>query len=297
MTLDIRSLHPLFAAEAGGVDLAQDLDAATVQAISDAIDRYAVLVFRGQRLDNDQQVALARRFGEPEVSIQAFRKGETLRVRPEIADVSNIGSDGKVRGRDDRHRMSSLGNQLWHTDSSFRRVTGALSMLHAHGTPPPEGGETEFTDLRAVYDALPDAMRRKVDGLVAEHSIMHSRGLLGFTDFSTEEHAAMPPVPQPVVRRHAGSGRRSLYLASHASHIVGWPVPDGRMLLRDLIEFATQGRFVHRHHWQAGDLVVWDNRCTMHRGRSYDETLPRDLRRVTTSDTGSAMAAGLHQVA
>lgn len=289
MALQIRPLHPLFAAEIAGVDLAAELDDATIGAISDAAARYAVLVFRGQRLTNDGQVAFARRFGEPEISTAVHRAGQKLRLRPEMADVSNLDPDGKARGRDDRQRMFALGNQLWHTDSSFRRVPGALSMLHAHGAPPPEGGETEFTDLRAAWDELPEAMKRKVEGLVAEHSLMHSRATLGFTDFSPEEHAALPPVRQPVVRLHAGSGRKTLYLASHASHIIGWPVPDGRMLLRELIEFATQARFVHRHLWRLGDLVIWDNRCTMHRGRPYDDTLPRDLRRVTTSDAGPAL--------
>jgi len=289
MTVTITRLHPLFAAQVGGVDLAADLDASTVQILADAIAEYGVLVFRGQRLTNDQQVAFACRFGQPEMSTQTYRKDEALRVRPEIADVSNLDADGKPRGRDDRHRMFSLGNQLWHTDSSFRRVPGALSMLHAHGQPPAEGGETEFTDLRAVHDALPEAMRRRVAPMVAEHSLMHSRSLLGFSDFSPDERAAMPPVQQPVVRTHAGSGRKTLYLASHASHILGMPVPDGRMLLRDLIEFATQPQFVHRHAWQLGDLVMWDNRCTMHRGRAYDDTQPRDLRRVTTSDVGPAL--------
>jgi alpha-ketoglutarate-dependent 2,4-dichlorophenoxyacetate dioxygenase len=210
-----------------------------------------------------------------------------------MADVSNLDVEGRTRGRDDRQRMFSLGNQLWHTDSSFREVPGALSILHLHGAPPSWGGETEFTDMRVAYDALPARRKARLDGLVAEHSLMHSRSLLGFADFSAEERAAMPPVRQPVVRRHEGSGRKTLYLASHASHIIGMPVPDGRMLLRDLIEFATQREFVHTHSWAEGDLVMWDNRCTLHRGRAYDEMEKRDLRRVTTSDArpGIEMAA------
>jgi alpha-ketoglutarate-dependent 2,4-dichlorophenoxyacetate dioxygenase len=187
-----------------------------------------------------------------------------------------------------RRRLDWLANRLWHTDASFRAVPGALSMLYAHVVPA-EGGDTEFADLRAAWDALPEAMQEMIEPLVAEHSIFHSRALIGFTDFTDEERAAMPPVPQRLVRRHPGSGRKMLYLASHASHIIGWPVPDGMLLLRELIEHATQPEFVYRHAWRQGDLVIWDNRCTMHRGRAYDETQPRDLRRITTQDTASTL--------
>jgi alpha-ketoglutarate-dependent 2,4-dichlorophenoxyacetate dioxygenase len=287
MTIAVRQLHPLFVAEVSGVDLAAEVPDETIRRISEAIDRHAVLVFHDQRLDDDRQLAFARRFGPIEPP-QAYTGTRRLK-HPEFADVSNLDPENRLRAKDDRKRMNALGNRLWHTDASFRRVPGALSMLYAHVVPP-AGGETEFADLRAAYDALPETMQARVDGLVAEHSIFHSREQIGFTDFAPEERAQMPPVPQRVVRCHPGSKRKTLYLASHASHIVGWPVPDGRLLLRDLIEFATQPEFVYRHHWRVGDLVIWDNRCTMHRGRPYeDDAHPRDLRRVTTQDVASTL--------
>jgi alpha-ketoglutarate-dependent 2,4-dichlorophenoxyacetate dioxygenase len=290
MGLAIRQLHPLFVGEVSGIDLTRALSDAEVREIQQAIDRFAVLVFHDQKLDDESQFVFARRFGPIEPP-QAY-SGRRRLSRAEFADVSNLDADGKPRARDDRRRMNSLGNRLWHTDASFRRVPGALSMLFAHSVPEPgpEGdGDTEFTDLRAAYDALPDGIKTMIDGLVAEHSIFHSRATIGFTDFTEEERAAMPPAPQLLVRRHPGSGRRTLYIAAHASHIVGWPVPEGMLLLRELIEHATQPEFVYRHRWRAGDLVIWDNRCTMHRGRPFDETQRRDLRRITTQDTASTL--------
>ena len=186
----------------------------------------------------------------------------------EIADISNLDGDGNVLEANSKRRLDWLANRLWHTDASFRAVPGALSMLYAHVVPD-EGGETEFADLRAAYDALPHARPRgRSRALVAEHSIWHSRGQLAVTKYTPEELASLPPVPQRVVRTHPGSGRKTLYLAAHASHIIGMPVADGRLLLLDLIEHATQPRFVHSHTWKRGDLVIWDNRCTMHRARA-----------------------------
>jgi alpha-ketoglutarate-dependent 2,4-dichlorophenoxyacetate dioxygenase len=289
MSLHVTQLHPLFVGEVSGIDLARPLPDETVAEVAAAIDRYAVLIFHGQTLDDDSQLAFARRFGpiEPPQTYSGAR-----RLRPEFADVSNLDSDNRPRAPGDRRRMGALGNRLWHTDASFRRVPGALSMLYAHAVPAPGpkgDGDTEFADLRAAWDVLPEAMREMIEPLVAEHSIFHSRALIGFTDFTDEERAAMPPVPQRLVRRHPGSGRKNLYLASHASHFIGWLVPDGMLLLRELIEHATQPEFVYRHAWRQGDLVIWDNRCTMHRGRAYDETQPRDLRRITTQDTASTL--------
>ncbi|MBV8775875.1 MAG: TauD/TfdA family dioxygenase [Alphaproteobacteria bacterium] len=289
MSVEFRQRHPLFVAEARGLDLARPLPEDAVADIKAAIDRYAVVIFPGQRLDDESQIAFARRFGpiEPPQTYSGRR-----RLRAEFADVSNLDADGRPRARDDRRRMNSLGNRLWHTDASFRRVPGALSMLYAHDIPGPSplgDGDTEFADLRAAWDALPEPTRALIADLVAEHSIFHSRAAIGFVDFTDEERAAMPPVPQRLVRRHPGSGRRTLYLASHASHIVGWPVPEGRLLLHDLVEHARQPQFVYRHRWQEGDLVIWDNRCTMHRGRPYDETRRRDLRRITTQDVASTL--------
>jgi len=290
MGLAVRQLHPLFVGEVSGIDLAAPLADGTVAEIAAAIDRHAVLIFHDQKLEDESQLALARRFGPIEPP-QTYSGARRLRYA-EFADVSNLGADGEPRERGDRRRMGSLGNRLWHTDASFRRVPGALSMLYAHAIParsPLGDGETQFADLRAAYDALPETTRQTIEGLVAERSIFHSRALIGFTDFTDEERAAMPPVPQRLVRVHPGSKRKTLYLASHASHIVGWPVPDGMLLLRELIEHATQREFVYRHNWRAGDLVIWDNRCTMHRGRSFDETQHRDLRRITTQDVASTV--------
>ena len=236
-------------------------------------------------------MAFARRFGELELP-RSGRADVKRRLRPEISDISNLDEQNRLRGRDDPRRFDQLGNRLWHTDGSFRRVPAALSMLYAHRVPPPGprgNGETEFADLRAAYDALPEATKDEIEDLVALHDIAWSRGQLGFNDLLFGEKNVLPPVPQRLVRRHPGSGRKTLYIAAHASEIVGWPVPDGRLLLRELIEHATARDFVYRHEWRAGDLVIWDNRCTMHRGRAFDEREVRDLRRVTTRDVASTL--------
>lgn len=284
MSLTVTLVHPLFAAEIGGVDLSGDIDDVTLKGIQRAIETYAVLIFRGQSLTNEQQLAFAGRFGPIEPSVTTYRKDNKHRLdKPGLVDVSNLDETGKPRRADDRLRLMFLGNQLWHTDSSFRKIPGALSMLYAH-TVPPRGGDTEFCDMRAAYDALDAEIKARIDKLQVEHSLMHSRALLGYTDFSAEERAALPPVVHPAVRTLPWSGRNALYLGSHAGEVIDWPMSDGKMLLRDLMEHATQRQFVHAHHWRVGDLVIWDNRCTMHRGRSYDESYARDLRRVTTSD-------------
>jgi alpha-ketoglutarate-dependent 2,4-dichlorophenoxyacetate dioxygenase len=289
--LTIAPLHQLFAAEIGGVDVGRPLDAATVGALNEAIDRYAVLVFHGQELDDERQMAFARQFGELELP-RSGRADVKRRLRPEISDISNLDEENRLRGRDDPRRFDQLGNRLWHTDGSFRRVPAALSMLYAHRVPargPCGNGETEFADLRAAYDALPEATKAEIEDLVALHDIAWSRGQLGFNDLLFGEKNVLPPVPQRLVRTHPGSGRKTLYIAAHACAIVGWPVPDGRLLLRELIEHATVRDFVYRHEWRAGDLVIWDNRCTMHRGRAFDEREVRDLRRVTTRDVASTL--------
>jgi alpha-ketoglutarate-dependent 2,4-dichlorophenoxyacetate dioxygenase len=291
MGFSVRQVHPLFVGEIGGIDISRPLDAATVHALWDAINRYAVLVFHDQDLDDDRQMAFARQFGELELPRSGVAGGER-RLRPEIADISNLDTQGQLRGRDDPRRFDQLGNRLWHTDGSFRRVPAALSMLYAHHVPgpgPSGNGETEFADLRAAYDALPDATKDEIGELIALHDIAWSRGQLGFNELLFGEKQVLPPVPQRVVRTHPGSGRKTLYVAAHASEIVGWPLPDGRLLLRELIEHATQRDFVYRHDWRKGDLVIWDNRCTMHRGRHFDERQVRDLRRVTTRDVASTI--------
>jgi len=202
--------------------------------------------------------------------------------------ISNLDENGAVLSQHDRRRMFALGNQLWHTDASFKRIPAKYSLLHAHSVMP-EGGETQFVDTRAAYDALPPKMQERIETLIAEHSIFSSRAKLGFTDFSEEERRALPPVRRSLVRAHPGSGRKALYIGSHASHIVGWPVPDGRMLISELMEHATQPQFVYTHTWAVGDLIIWDNRCTLHRGRPYDEgNHRRDMRRATIQDLDPA---------
>jgi alpha-ketoglutarate-dependent 2,4-dichlorophenoxyacetate dioxygenase len=291
MSLSVRPLHPRFVGEVGGVDIGRPLDTATVAALWQAIDRYAVLVFRGQMLDDERQMDFARQFGELELP-RSGRADVKRRLRPEMSDISNLDEQGQLRRRDDARRFDQLGNRLWHTDGSFRRIPAALSMLYAHRVPRPGplgDGETEFADLRAAYDTLPAATKAEIEHLVALHDIAWSRAQLGFTELLFGEKDVLPPVPQRLVRVHPGSKRKTLYLAAHASEIVGWPLPDGRLLLRDLIEHATRPEFVYRHAWREGDLVIWDNRCTMHRGRAFDEREVRDLRRVTTRDISSTL--------
>ncbi|WP_439612209.1 TauD/TfdA dioxygenase family protein [Reyranella sp.] len=290
MSITVTPAHPDFAAEIAGVDVSRPLNPADRQAIEDAIDRYAVVVFRGQTLDDEKQVAFARNFG-PIASSALKLRHRDIKHRIEssdVADISNLDGDGNVLKPDARRRLDGLANRLWHTDASFRAVPGALSMLYAHVIPE-EGGDTEFADLRAAYDALPEAKKNELEGLVAEHSIWRSREQLGVVQYTEEERASLPPVPQRLVRTHPGSHRKTLYLAAHASHILGMPVADGRLIILDLIEHATQPRFVHAHRWAKGDLVIWDNRCTMHRARPFDTTKVRDLRRVTTRDVASTL--------
>jgi alpha-ketoglutarate-dependent 2,4-dichlorophenoxyacetate dioxygenase len=210
----------------------------------------------------------------------------------EIGDISNLDEEGRLRARDDRRRLDSLGNRIWHTDASYMPVPVVLGMLHAVAVPQASalgGGETEFADMRAAYDDLPEARKAAIDGLVAEHDIFWSRGQIGFTDFLPGEREKYPLSRQRLVRRHHGPGRKTLYLSAHASHIVGWPVPEGRILLYDLTLHAARPELVYSHNWQVGDLVIWDNRCTMHRGRPHDDRYPRDLHRATTLDTHSTL--------
>jgi alpha-ketoglutarate-dependent 2,4-dichlorophenoxyacetate dioxygenase len=292
MSFELRPLHPHIAAEFAGIDLAQTLDAAAIDAIWAAIDRHAVLVFRDQRLTDAQLRDFAALFGPLEIGRSAARPGRRRLAIPQIGDISNLDVDGQVRSLDDRRRLDSLGNRLWHTDASYMPVPVVLGMLHAVALPPPSpfgNGETEFADMRAAYDALPQATKSAIDGLVVEHDVFWSRGQIGFTEFPPGEREQYPPSPQRLVRLHPGSQRKTLYLSAHASHVVGWPLADGRLLLWDLTAHATQREFVYSHTWRIGDLVIWDNRCTMHRGRPHDEAQPRDLRRATTLDAASTL--------
>jgi alpha-ketoglutarate-dependent 2,4-dichlorophenoxyacetate dioxygenase len=290
MAITVEPVHPLFVGRVTGVDLRRPVDPATFAAIEAASHRHAVLIFPDQRIDDAQQIAFTSLFGPLESAAKAVLKESKARLEHrEIIDVSNLDENDTILPANDRRRLYSLGNQLWHTDASFRRVPARYSLLSARAIPP-EGGETEFADLRAAYDALPETMRRRIDGLVAEHSIWHSRGLVAGFEVNEEERAQLPPVPQVLVRTHPGSKRRSLYLAAHAFRIRGLPEAEGRALLDELTAFATQPRFVYSHRWQVGDLVMWDNRCTMHRGRPYDDTrYRRDMHRTTVRDHASTL--------
>ena len=284
MTLTFRKLHPCFVAEVSPVDLRQAHDPETLGQIRAGMDEYAVLVFRDQPFADDEQLAFAQRLdGElhTKLGISALQKNRL--GNEALGDISNLDESGEIMRSDNRRRMYGLGNRLWHTDASFQDPPGRYSMLSAKVVPPVDA-DTEFADTRAAYDALPEEEKRRLEGLRVHHSIAYSRQTLGF-EFSQGEQDALQGAIHPLVRTIPRSHRRSLYVASHASRIIDWPVPEGRLLLRDLIEHATQAEFVYRHSWRAGDLVIWDNRATMHRARPFDDTkYRRELRRVTTLD-------------
>jgi len=277
-----RQSHAFFA-EVSGIDIRTPVDRESVAAIEAGMDRYAVLVFPGQRISDEEQMAFTRNFG----AIEDARGGNVTKAQDKrlvtgMNDVSNLGKDGRPLGRDSRQRLFNIGNMLWHSDSSFRPVPAKYSLLSARVVNA-KGGNTEFADMRAAYDALDAEMKRHIEDLVCEHSLMYSRGSLGFLDFSEEEKQMFWPVRQRLVRTHPVTGRKSLYLSSHAGAILGMPMPEARILLRDLTEHATQPQFVHVHAWAPYDLVMWDNRQTMHRVRRYDESQPRDMRRTTVA--------------
>ncbi len=286
MATQVSPLHPTFGAEVRGVDLTRAVTPEVFAEIEAAFNSYGILVFPGQPLGDERQLAFSQLFGSLEVNPNYA--GSKMRLRPDIADISNLDAEGQVLARDDHRNLFNLGNQLWHTDSSFKRIPAKCSLLSARELPS-SGGETEFADLRAAWDALPEARKREIDGLVVEHSIFRSRSQIGFAEFNDEICKQLPPVPQALVRHHPASGRTSLYLASHASHIVGRPVEEGRALIEELIAFATQPQFVYQHRWTVGDLVIWDNRCTMHRGRPYDDTQRRVLHRTTVTDYANTL--------
>ncbi len=290
MPIAIRQINPLFAGEVSGIDITKPISQEDVAAIEAGMDRYAVLVFRDQRFTDEEQMAFGANFGRIEVARGGnVTKPQDLRLKAGMNDVSNLGKDGKPLARDSRQRLFNLGNLLWHSDSSFRAIPAKYSLLSARVVNP-KGGNTEFADMRAAYDALDDDTKREIEGLVCEHSLMHSRGSLGFGEFSDEEKEMFKPVRQRLVRTHPVTGRKSLFLASHAGAIIGMPTPEARILLRDLTEHATQPRFVYVHKWKPFDLVMWDNRQTMHRGRRYDETQPRDVRRTTVAGDAPTVA-------
>jgi alpha-ketoglutarate-dependent 2,4-dichlorophenoxyacetate dioxygenase len=288
MAITVCPVTPRFAAEIGDVDLSRPIAPADFQAIREAFTTYSVLIFPDQHLSQDQHLDFARLFGPLETTIALHRKDAKLRVRKEFADVSNLDPENQVWGKDSRQRMFQLGNRLWHTDSSFKRLPALASLLYARSIPP-LGGHTEFADERAAYDALPEEMKRRLDTLVAEHSIFNSRAKLGFSNFSDEERAGLPPVPQVLVRTIPESGRKSLYLASHAGRIFGLPEQEGRALIEQLVAHATQRQFIYTHRWRLHDLVIWDDRCTMHRGTEFDDLRwKRDMQRATVCDVANS---------
>ena len=290
MPVTIRQIHPVFVGEVSGVDISKPLTPEEAAAIDAGINKYAVLVFHDQKLTDEQQMAFTRNFGAIEDARGGnVTKSQDKRLVTGMNDVSNLGKDGRPLARDSRQRLFNIGNMLWHSDSSFRAVPAKYSLLSARVVNS-RGGNTEFADMRAAYDDLEEAMKRHIEDLVCEHSLMYSRGSLGFLDYSEEEKQMFRPVRQRLVRTHPVTGRKSLYLSSHAGSVLGMPMPEARILLRDLTEHATQPRFVHVHTWAPYDLVMWDNRQTMHRVRRYDESEPRDMRRTTVAGDAPTVA-------
>jgi alpha-ketoglutarate-dependent 2,4-dichlorophenoxyacetate dioxygenase len=291
MAIAIRQLHKHFVGEVSGIDLRKPLTRAEAAEIEAGMDKYAVLVFHGQDITDDQQMAFALNFGEREnprggniTKEKDYRLGSAG-----LNDVSNLDKDGKPLPKDHRTHLFNLGNCLWHSDSSFRPIPAKFSLLSARLVNP-KGGNTEFADMRAAYDALDGETKAEIDDLICEHSLMYSRGSLGFLDYTDEEKQMFKPVLQRLVRTHPVHGRKSLYLSSHAGVVRGMSVPEGRLLLRDLTEHATLPEFVYVHKWTLHDLVMWDNRQTMHRVRRYDQSQPRDMRRATVAGTQPTVA-------
>lgn len=283
MTVTIRPLHPVLAGEVTGIDITRALSQDDVAAIEAGMDRFAVLVIPGQNLTDEQQMRFTLNFGPIENAKGGnITKDTDKRLSDGMNDVSNLGKDGKPLPKDSRQTLFNIGNMLWHSDSSFRAVPAKYSLLSARLLNP-KGGNTEFADMRAAYDALDEETKREIEPMICEHSLMYSRGSLGFSDFSEEEKAMFRPVRQRLVRTHPVTGRKSLYLSSHAGAILGQTMPEARIILRDLTEHATQPKFVYVHQWRLHDLVIWDNRQVMHRVRRYDQSQPRDMRRTTVA--------------
>ncbi len=290
MAVTFRKLHPHFGAEAAPIDLRRVHDPETLAAIRAGMDDHALLVFRDQRFSDEEHLDFARRLdGElhTKTGISALKKSRF--GNEALADVSNLTDGGQIQPADDRRRMYGLGNRLWHTDASFQDPPGRYSMLFARVIPP-VGADTEYADMRAAYDALSPELKVRLEGLRVHHSIAHSREILGFA-FSQKEQEILKGAVHPLIRSLPRSGRKSLYIAAHASRIIDWPLPEGRLLLLELIEHATRPEFVYRHQWRVGDLVIYDNRATMHRARPFEDTkYPRELRRVTTLDIQASAA-------
>ena len=265
-----------------------DIDVAEFRRL---MDLHAVCVIRNDKpVSDEEHVEFSRRLGPllPMKMLTMLGKSKSRFALPEVIDIGNIDAEGRLLPEDDRRRAYNRGNLLWHTDASYDQVRGVYSLLSCHSIPP-GGADTEFADMRAAYEALSEETKQRIEKMVVEHSIWHSRALGGMADVSDEEKATRPPAHHRLVHRHPGSGRKVLYLASHASHVVGMPLEEGRALLRELIEFSTRPQFVYRHRWRTGDLLVWDNLQTMHRGTPFDDTkYPRDMRRTTVIEEARA---------
>ncbi|HEY8358018.1 MAG TPA: TauD/TfdA family dioxygenase [Ramlibacter sp.] len=288
MSLQLKPLHPVFGAEAAGIDLAKPLADADVRAINAAMNEHAVLVFRGQPLTPQQQIDFAKSFGPLDIGLKrVFKRKERLEDE-RLIDISNVDAEGNVARRDSPKNLSNFANQLWHSDSSFMNPRAAYSMLHCV-IKPSWGGNTEFADLRAAYDTLDERTRHEIQSLKAEHFALHTRILLGDDAYTDDQKKEIPPAVWPLVDTHPGSGRKVLFVGVHARQVLGWPTAESRMFLQDLLEHATQRERVYVHEWQVGDLVIWDNRATLHRGRRYDVAERRELRRTTINDTPEAM--------
>ena len=287
MSLKLKPLHSVFVAEASGIDITRPLSDGEVRQINAAMNEYAVLVWRGQALTGQQQLDFAKSFGPLDLGLKkVFNRKERLEDE-RLIDISNVDAEGNVARRDSPKNLSNFANQLWHSDSSFQNPRAAYSMLHALVLPS-WGGTTEFADLRAAYDTLPERTRAEVEGLSAEHFALHTRILLGDDAYTDDQKKAIPPAVWPLVQTHPGSGRKLLFVGVHAREIIGWPIAEGRMYLQDLLEHATQRERVYCHEWQVHDLVMWDNRSTLHRGRRYDIGERRELRRTTIEDVPQA---------
>ena len=282
--MQITQIHPHFVAEVTGLDLRQPLTPAQAAEVEAAMDRYAVLVFPGQNVTDDQQKAFSRNFGTLEFATGNIQTQDERRLAFDIADISNLDQKGELFARDDRRRMFNLGNLLWHSDSSFKPTPAKFSALSARAIPK-TGGDTQFADMRAAYDALDDATKTEIADMITHHSLIYSRGLLGFGEFTAEEKEKFAPVRQRLVRTNRATGRKSIFLSSHIGEIEGMPRPEAMALIRDLMEHATQPQFVYTHQWRLHDIVMWDNRQTMHRARRYNDTGEvRDMRRTTVED-------------
>ena len=290
MTIEVTPLTTHIGGRMIGIDARRTLTPAEVDAVNSGMDRYAVLVLPGQDITDEQQIEFTRNFGPLQNGANATERRPQLRLDPAFADVSNIDKSGAVLARDDRRRMASLGNRLWHSDASFRVIPARYSLLSGRIVVT-DGGNTEFADMRAAYDALDDKTKAEIEDLICEHSQIFSRNQLGFTEYTPEERAMMAPVRHRLVRTHPTSGRKSLFLSAHIGGIIGWPRPEAMAFVRDLIEHATHQQFVYSHRWTQHDLVIWDNRATMHRVRRYDDlNTVRDLRRTTTKSDGPTVA-------